>query len=213
MLRNLSQICAMSRAELIQLPNAQVGLWRIDGNEEGLFACTFPSTSEAGKMHPRTSLQRKSSRLLLAEMLGFLPELAKDEDGRPMLNNSHVQVSISHTDGYAAAMLGSGPVSVDVQAISPRILKLRERYLKEEEQRMASDMDTASLLWAAKETVYKFRATEKHDFRVPITIHHIAEDMMAASLHTRGEVIQLSLGYRWLTGAVLVWLDKVTASR
>jgi len=203
----------MSRVELIRLPEAQVGLWRIDGEEEALFERTFPTTAASDKIHPRTSLQRRSSRLLLADMLGFRPEMEKDAHGRPMLVNSPLQVSISHTDGYAAAMLGSGPVSVDVQAISPRILKLRERYLKDEEQRMAPDMDTATLLWAAKETVYKFRATEKHDFRAPITIHHIGEDVMAASLHVRGEVIHIRLGYRWLTGAVLVWLDGVTASR
>jgi len=213
MRQNVSQICPMSRAEIIETPTAQVGLWRIDGGEEALFDRTFPTARVANKIHPRTSLQRKASRLLLAEMLGFLPELEKDADGRPMLVNSPLHVSISHTDGYAAVMLGSGPVSVDVQAITPRILKLRERYLKEEELRMASDMDTATLLWAAKETVYKFRATEKHDFRAPITIHHIGEDAMAASLHVRGEVIQIRLGYRWLTGAVLVWLDGVTASQ
>lgn len=213
MRQNVSQICPMSRAEIIKTPTAQVGLWRIDGGEEALFDSTFPTAPGTGKIHPRTSLQRKASRLLLAEMLGFLPELEKDADGRPMLVNSPLRVSISHTDGYAAVMLGSGPVSVDVQAITPRILKLRERYLKETEMRMAPDMDTASLLWAAKETVYKFKATEKHDFRAPITIHHIAEDAMNASLQVDGAVIQLGLGYRWLTGAVLVWLDEVIASR
>lgn len=191
--------------------SGEVGLWRIDGTEEDTYRNVFGESDASGRMHPRTSLQRKASRLLLAEMLGFDPELEKDTDGRPKLTNSPLNVSISHTDGYAAAMLGNGPVSVDVQAISPRILKLRERYLKEEEQLMAPDMETATLLWAAKETVYKFRATEHHDFRAPIGIHLIAEDSISTSLLLRGETTRLTLSYRWLSGAVLVWLEAVTA--
>lgn len=193
-----------------RIPTAygEVGLWRIDGTEEEVHRQMF-GTSDGPAIHPRTSLQRKASRLLLAEMLGFLPELDKDADGRPWLGNSPMNVSISHTDGFAAVMLGSGPVSVDVQAVSPRIMKLCERYLKEAEQRMAPDMETATLLWAAKETVYKFRATEKHDFRAPIGIHHITEDTVSASLLFKGETTRLTLGHLWLSGAVLVWLEKV----
>jgi hypothetical protein len=32
---------------------------------------------------------------------------------------------------------------------------------------------------------------------------------MSASLTVTGETIQMELGYRWLNGAVLVWLEKV----
>lgn len=193
-------------------PLGTIGLWRIDGTEEAHYPQLFGPDADS-PVHPRTSLQRKASRLLLSEMLGTLPRLEKDADGRPRLTDSPLSVSISHTDGYAAVMLGPGPVSVDVQAISPRILKLRERYLKQEEQRMAPDMETATLLWAAKETVYKFRATEKHDFRAPISIHQILDESMAVSLLTHHTLTRMTLGYRWLTGAVLVWLEEVTASR
>ncbi len=188
-----------------------VGLWRIDGTEQTQYADVFRPEAGASPIHPRTSLQRKASRLLLTEMLGTLPKLEKDAEGRPLLSNSPLNVSISHTDGFAAVMLGPGPVSVDVQAISPRILKLRERYLKDEEQRMAPDMDSATLLWAAKETVYKFRATEKHDFRAPISIHLITDETLSVSLSLTDELIRMTLGYRWLSGAVLVWLEEVTA--
>ncbi|MCF8256460.1 MAG: 4'-phosphopantetheinyl transferase superfamily protein [Flavobacteriales bacterium] len=199
----------MPLVDTLEIPVGRVGLWRIDGTEEARYDLQFPSVGTKGTVHPRTSLQRKASRLLLAQMLGFRPELEKDADGRPMLTNSPLNVSVSHTDGFAAVMLGPGPVSVDVQAITPRILKLRERYLKPEEQRMAPDMDTATLLWAAKETVYKFCATERHDFRAPITVHHISEDTMAATLLVGEELSSLTLGHRWLSGAVLVWLESV----
>lgn len=203
----------MPLVDRLEIPYGTVGLWRIDGTEQAQYADVFGPEAGASPIHPRTSLQRKASRLLLCDLLGTLPELTKDTDGRPQLTNSPLNVSISHTDGFAAAMLGPGPVSVDVQAISPRILKLRERYLKENEQRMAPDMETATLLWAAKETVYKFRATEKHDFRAPISIHLITDDTLSVSLKVQNELIRMTLGYRWLSGAVLVWLEEVTASQ
>jgi phosphopantetheinyl transferase len=149
----------MPLIQTITTEYGRVGIWQIDGSEPELYSSLFqidPRTEQIA--HPRTSLQRKASRVLLAEMLGFVPELAKDIDGRPKLSNSPLKVSISHTDGYAAAVLGNGHVSVDVQAITPRILKLRERFLKDKEQLMAPTMELATLLWATKETAYKFRA-------------------------------------------------------
>jgi 4'-phosphopantetheinyl transferase len=205
-----SQICTMPLIQNITTEYGRVGIWQIDGSEPELYASLFqidPRTETAA--HPRTSLQRKSSRVLLAEMLGFVPELVKDSDGRPKLRNSPLNVSISHTDGFACVMLGNGPVALDVQAISPRILKLRERYLKETEQLMAPDMQLATLLWAAKESAYKYKSTEKHDFREPISILHLNEDTIWATLAVKEAKYTLTLGYRWLQGAALVFLEKV----
>lgn len=189
------------------IDGGKLGLWRIEGTEEGIHDRLFGISDE--EVHPRTSLQRKASRLMLADMLGFLPELGKHENGKPFLQNSTLNVSISHTDGYAAVMLGECDVAVDVQAVNPRIMKLRERYLKPEEMLLASDMETATLLWAAKETVYKYRATEKHDFRAPIGIASIMDASLIASLTMGTDTIRMELGYRWLKGAVLVWLEQL----
>ncbi len=189
------------------IDGGKLGLWRIDGTEEETYDRLFGVSGD--KVHPRTSLQRKASRLLLADMLGFLPELGKHENGKPFLQNSPLNVSISHTDGYAAVMLGECDVAVDVQAVNPRIMKLRERYLKPEEMLMAPDMETATLLWAAKETVYKYRATEKHDFKAPIGIASIMDASLIASLTIGTDTLGMDLGYRWLTGAVLVWLEEI----
>ncbi len=205
-----SQICTMPLIQNVTTEYGNVGIWQIDSSEPAWYASLFqidPRTEKAA--HPRTSLQRKASRVLLAEMLGFVPELEKDGDGRPRLSNSLLNVSISHTDGFACVMLGNGPVALDVQAISPRILKLRERYLKESEQLMAPDMQLATLLWAAKETAYKYKSTEKHDFREPISILHLTEDTIWATLAVKEAKYNLTLGYRWLPNAALVFLEKV----
>jgi 4'-phosphopantetheinyl transferase EntD len=199
----------MAITHFIETADGKVNVWRIAGDEVALFNKKYGESEAAGKAkHPRTSLQRCASRLLLAEMLGSEPQLDKDPSGKPRLVNSGLNVSISHTDGYAAVMLGKGPVAVDVQAITPRILRLRERYLKPGELLMAQDAEMATLLWAAKETAYKFHATDGHDFRAPICIHHITDDTIWATLQAAGTVTRLTLGYRWLTGAVLVFLEQ-----
>lgn len=200
----------MPLIQSIALENARVGIWQIDGFEPELYASLFQIDASTELVaHPRTSLQRKASRVLLAEMLGFVPELAKDSDGRPTLTNSGLNVSISHTDGFATVLLGEDSVAVDVQAITPRILKLRERFLKDKEQLMAPTMELATLLWATKETAYKFRATDKHDFREPISILHISDDTIWASINAQNALYNLTLGYRWLPNAALVFLEKV----
>lgn len=202
----------MAITHIINTQNGTVKVWTIKGDEDAVFHARFPNNRETdAPRHPRTSLQKCASRLLLAEMTGNEPLVEKDKAGRPFLTYSLLSVSISHTDGYAAVMLADGPAAVDVQAISPRILKLRERYLKPEEQLMAPDAEMATLLWAAKETVYKFSATEKHDFRAPISILHISEDTIWASLLKEGVLTRLTLGYRWLSGAALVFIDQADA--
>jgi 4'-phosphopantetheinyl transferase EntD len=74
---------------------------------------------------------------------------------------------------------------------------------------MAPDMQLATLLWAAKETAYKYKSTEKHDFREPISILHVTEDTIWASLRLHKSQYNLTLGYRWLPNAALVFLEKV----
>jgi 4'-phosphopantetheinyl transferase len=183
----------------------RLGLWRIDGSENR-FEKDFPELSAALSVrHPRTQLQRYASRLLLAEMLGAMPKVSKDEHGKPLLPDHPFDVSISHTEGYAAILLGTGRLGVDVQHYKPNVLKVRDRFLDENELQMAQDIETTTLFWAAKEAIYKYNALPALDFRDPITIHSIEEDFLPSSFVYEDVKTELNLGWKKLDGAMLVW--------
>ena len=188
-----------------QVGNNRLGLWRIDGSEFR-FETDYPELAkQLSVRHPRTQLQRYASRLLLAEMLGEMPEVSKDENGRPLLPNHSLELSISHTEGYAAILLGSGKLGVDVQHYKPNVLKVRNRFLDENELLMAQDIETTTLFWAAKEAVYKYNALPGLDFRDPITVHSIEPEILPSSFVYEGAETELNLGWKKLDGAMLVW--------
>ncbi|MFC2176629.1 4'-phosphopantetheinyl transferase family protein [Bacteroidota bacterium] len=195
----------MPLIEEIEVGENHLGLWKIDGLESR-FVKDWPELAkQLAVKHPRTQMQRYASRLLLAEMLGEMPLIIKDNHGKPLLPKSTLQVSISHTDGYAAILLGKDKLGVDVQHYKPNVLKVRDRFLDENEQQMAQDLELTTLFWAAKEALYKYNAKPGLDFRDAMTIHSIAPSVMSASFLYQGKETRLQLGWRKLENAVLVW--------
>jgi 4'-phosphopantetheinyl transferase EntD len=185
--------------------NNRLGLWKIDGSEVH-FEADFPDVAAGLSVrHPRTQLQRYASRLLLAEMLGEMPEVSKDENGKPLLPNHSLEISISHTEGYAAILLGTGKLGVDVQHFKPNVMKVRDRFLDDRELEMAQDIESTTLLWAAKEAVYKYNAKPGLDFKEPITIHSIETEILPSDFVYDGKQTKLDLGWKKLDGAMLVW--------
>lgn len=183
----------------------RLGLWKIDGSEIR-FESEFPAlAAQLSVRHPRTQLQRYASRLLLAEMLGEMVDVSKDENGKPLLPNHPLEISISHTEGFAAILLGTGKLGVDVQHYKPNVLKVRDRFLDDRELQMAQDIETTTLFWAAKEAVYKYNAKPGLDFRDPITVHSILPEILPSSFIYDGTETKLNLGWKKLDGAMLVW--------
>lgn len=183
----------------------RLGLWRIDGTESR-FESEYPeAASLLSVKHPRTQLQRFASRLLLAEMLGEMPKVNKTEHGKPVLTEIDFEVSISHTEGYAAILLGPNKLGVDVQHFKPNVLKVRDRFLDKNELEMAQDIETTTLFWAAKEAIYKFNAQPSLDFKDPITVHSIEPEILPCSFVYKEQETKLILGWKKLENAMLVW--------
>lgn len=195
----------MPLIEDIQVGNNRLGLWRIDGSEIRFETDYLELAAQLSVRHPRTQLQRYASRLLLAEMLGEMPEVSKDENGRPLLPNHALEISISHTEGYAAILLGTGKLGVDVQHYKPNVMKVRDRFLDDRELQMAQDIETTTLFWAAKEAIYKYNAKPGLDFRDPITVYSIEPEILPSSFVYNGAETKLDLGWMKLHGAMLVW--------
>lgn len=185
--------------------NNRLGVWKIDETENQRIT-QWPAVFKAlAVKHPRTQLQRFASRLLLAEMLGEMPTVTKTEHGKPLLPDLNVEVSISHTEGYAAILLGNGNLGVDVQHYKPNVLKVRDRFLDHNEQQLAQDLETTTLFWAAKEAIYKYNAQPSLDFKDPITIHRIEPNRLPSSFVYNQHKTELDLGWKKLEGAMLVW--------
>lgn len=110
-------------------------------------------------------IERLSSLFMLHQLLGPEARLVHAPTGRPQIEGSPLHLSISHTDGAYALSLSHEVHGIDIEHPSPRALRLRTRFLNEEERhiRLGNDWtaeDEATALWCAKEAAYKCFSSE-----------------------------------------------------
>jgi phosphopantetheinyl transferase len=110
-----------------------------------------------------------SARILLKEILREEKEILYRPDGRPYFADHSYQLSISHTKGYVAVALNEKrPVGIDIERVSSRIRRVRERFMNDEEKRhLPSGNEDLGLLlyWSAKESLFKALGEEGVDFK------------------------------------------------
>lgn len=125
-----------------------------------------------------TSEHRKrewlSVRLLLKELLQEEKEIAYTSLGKPYLTDQSYHISISHTKGYVAVILDlHRPVGIDIEQVSLRIHKIRQRFVNfQEETYLVPEKETIHLLlyWSAKESIFKALGDEGVDFKTQLHI-------------------------------------------
>ena len=151
---------AMPLIHLHHSNSCRLGLWQI---AEGVpfFEQQIPYRSEA--LNQARKLQQLASRMVLNELEAGFPfdGVVLNHAGKPMLVSKNTYFSISHTSGYAAAIIADVPVGLDVEVINDRVLKVVHKFLNAHEISLLSELDAvqrvryATLFWSIKEAVYK----------------------------------------------------------
>ena len=100
--------------------------------------------------------------LCLAVRAGARGELFYDEKGRPCLKDRHMDLSITHTDGYALCALGEGWIGLDAERIDRANALMAERLMQRwfcDSERQAYAQAPSELrfleLWTRKEAAVK----------------------------------------------------------
>ncbi|MBE9464139.1 4'-phosphopantetheinyl transferase family protein [Dyadobacter subterraneus] len=155
-----------------------LGLWEISESLEELMLQLKPSDFELEKLDKKINNKRKSEslavRLLLDQLLEGKPEISYDENGKPFLNSTDYEISISHSEKYAAVYLVKGKsAGVDIQKIKADIGKGIDFFLNDDEQLWVDKTDfiLINILWSAKESVYKFAGIKDLDPRNHMSVN------------------------------------------
>jgi phosphopantetheinyl transferase len=116
-----------------------------------------------------------SIRVLLKEMLGKETRIFYTDSGQPYLPDSLYRIGISHTKGFVALALDEkGPVGVDIECISERVERIRDRFMSVSETKKISQKQPLIHLllhWSAKEALLKCMDEKAIDFRSQLHIH------------------------------------------
>jgi 4'-phosphopantetheinyl transferase len=92
-----------------------------------------------------------------------------DPLGKPFLAGSDYHISVTHTEDLAGVIISKkGKVGIDLEMIKPRIAKVKEKFLNSDELaqiKQGRELEQMTLVWSAKEALYKFYGKRQLDFR------------------------------------------------
>ena len=197
----------------------RLGIWKIEETEE-FFISNVPLQNEV--THPHKRLQHLAGRFLLQFLLPDFPyELIRIANTRkPFLPNEKYHFSISHCGDYAAAIVSSNQrVGIDIEIPTAKIERIKEKFLNEEEfkifniqysmfnsQLPTPDSKLTTLLWSAKESVFKWYGHGKVDFRQHIQLEQQHEGLQTINCYFAKTNQQLIIHYRPFEHLVLAWV-------
>jgi phosphopantetheinyl transferase len=159
----------------IQNAELSLGLWEIT-EEHLFFEQAIPYRAVAS--NPGQQLQQLASRMVLNALQPSFPfdQIQLNPAGKPFLPGGR-QFSISHTRGFAAGIISAEtPVGIDIEYISPRVLKIEKKFLNPQEYALLAPLSEqdrivfSTLFWSIKETVYKCWGNGGVDFTEQIRI-------------------------------------------
>jgi 4'-phosphopantetheinyl transferase EntD len=126
------------------------------------------------KMSVHRQREWLSVRVLLKNLLGEEKQILYTDSGKPYLADASYHLSISHTKGYAAVIVDENdPVAIDIEHISPRVERIRSRFMSpEEEAHLSAIHPVVHLLlhWSTKETLYKYLNEKDINFQSQLHI-------------------------------------------
>ena len=149
------------------------GIWKITESPDEL--CRMLPLGEyhrgqaARYASPKRRLEYLAVRMLVYALTGEELPISYRVSGRPFFAGCPLQLSISHTSGYAAVMFSEEyETGIDIEAFSDRIVRLKERLIGPDEK---ADTTYEMLLhWSAKEAVFKILDEDGIDFRTDMTV-------------------------------------------
>lgn len=155
-----------------------VALWDITESEDELMALLDNDAVVAEEIIAFTSTKRRleylAARSALNELTGKQQRVCYYENGAPYLADNSLNISISHTGHYAlVATHPNKSIGIDIERIGDKVERVKHKFLNDEELKNVDARSAKihlTILWAAKEAMYKVMGVETVEFTEQIII-------------------------------------------
>jgi phosphopantetheinyl transferase len=196
----------------------RLGIWKIEEDLD-FFLREVPLHRDI--THPHKKLQHLAGRYLLKMMFPDFPYyLIRIADTRkPFLHNEQYHFSISHSGDYAAAIVSAKErVGVDVELYSSKVMKVLHKFLSPPEQALINGKnrfpyELETLMWSAKETVFKWHGNGGVDFKEHIHLLAMEENNTLSVSFTGEPESALEVHYRLFPDVCLSWVNSELDSK
>ena len=203
----------------IDIEDVKIDFLRTDDAADELLAVIANNLSAVEKTvyqsfkNDRRRREWLATRILLKEMLGHYPQIVYDANGAPMLSGvaNTYYISVSHTDGIVAALLSKHRAGIDIERVTKRVLRIKDKFLMPVEYNYIPDCELLHLLyiqWCAKEAMYKACNVAKYDYQHTYTLpdYHFDGNMQGKAngkvVLDDGSVKELIVNYFEIEGCV-----------
>lgn len=198
--------------------HSKLGVWKITESEEELRRLSSVPADELEEIsYIKSESLRKQKfavRALLDVMFGEKVYLSHHDNGKPYIENSATNISITHTDRYVAVILNdTEEVGIDCESLDRDFSAVEKKALSEEEiESLDEDKrnEQLAIYWCAKEAIYKKMSQYNVDFAEQIEIDDFRMrgegELEATFIQKDGFEEELRLQYMTFDRHILVWV-------
>jgi 4'-phosphopantetheinyl transferase EntD len=150
-----------------------------------------------------------ASRYAVQQVSQLSPlDVIKDLSGRPYLGVEKMPLSISHCEGFVAAIHTDVSVGIDVESISSRVQKIKNYFMRDEElDLLGVENERLILAWSAKESIYKLFGEKHLGYKSQLWIRTIdfMDKAMEIKINTQDHNLTQPVFFRQDSEKVLTW--------
>lgn len=184
-------------------------IWKITESREELMQQCFSQNINCSHITEIKSDKRAcemlAELLLIKEFFGNeSAELCHTEEGAPFIKDSQVHISITHSrDIVCLGVSYSCPIGIDLEFGTEKIIRVRQKFLNEEELVFFPEDDTLRnrMAWSAKEAVYKAASVKGIDLKEYIRLN---KELSLATFRNNGKEKHFTLTHQFFYDMGLV---------
>lgn len=170
-------------------------IWKDEESVEYFLSKTHLNSEETERINTYTVERRKKDLIIARYLLQtILPkaEIAYLDNGKPWIKGGGTYLSISHTKDLVAIIINPHKqVAIDIEYIHPRVEKVKQRYLSEQELTVANTTRLLTLYWSAKECLFKLDDKQGLDFKNDLSISAYSSKILTGKIR-KNESIKIN---------------------
>ncbi|WP_010523071.1 4'-phosphopantetheinyl transferase family protein [Aquimarina agarivorans] len=172
-------------------------IWKITESESELTQGISLGKNSTNRIQAMKSEMHRKAYLSVRHLLAIAQytdqDLTYTKVGKPELSDG-VFISITHSHQFAAIILSAKPVGIDIEKQRPKIESIAKKFICDKEREwlksMQNDVKFLTVIWGAKEAIYKIYGQQGLSFKQHIEIAPFSSEPLftRASVHFNEEI-------------------------
>ena len=203
----------MPFAEKIATEAGVLGIWKLNETATDLISQFQFSDSEQKEFSKIKNEKRKleylATRLLLQKLLNKKAKIEYLISGKPLLKNSSLNLSISHSADFVAVIISEKKIGIDIESTNRNIGKIADKFLSKKEllqiEKSGNIQLSTTLYWSAKEAIFKCTDEDGIQFNEQICIPLFEIKKEGKFTGTLNKKTEYKLWYKFYENNIIVY--------